>query len=554
MAVFATAPYAYARENEKTVSYEDASEQTYVQYEGWIGNARWSIDSAGVLTIGQGEINNTEPMMNWPWSAYAESIRRVDGTAAFKASGFMDGAFYNCANMESADFSGWDTSGAVSMNGMFTSCESLVSLDLSMWNTSNVHDMSGMFANDPDLESLNLAGWDLGVCQSLNSTFYNCPKLTSLDVRGWDTSKISRMYDVFFWSDALCKVRYCQSALTLIAQLPETEWYQNDNGPFLTSEIPALETGEGALLVKASAKTKIDGAVITGIGKTYIETGNAIEPIPVVTLDGNVLQPDRDYVLTYDDNILPGSARVRIRGIGEYAGEIEAFFEIVKKPESPKKSLAQAQISGMDVSYAFTGKAIKPEVRVTIGEKRLVQDRDYTIAYSQNVQPGTALITISGIGNYTGVRTITFQISEPEDKVETIDMHRLYNPHSSEHFYTGSMKEKDYLVSLGWKYEGRGWIAPEISQTPVFRLYNRNAGDHHYTMNSRERDALIKLGWTYEDIGWYSDDDQGTPLYRQYNPNAKAGSHNYTISKMENDFLVSAGWKAEGISWYGVKK
>ena len=134
-----------------------------------------------------------------------------------------------------------------------------------------------------------------------------------------------------------------------------------------------------------------------------------------------------------------------------------------------------------------------------------------------------------------------------------VKMNRLYNPNSGEHFYTANTAEKDYLVSLGWVYEGNGWNAPEKSSSPVYRLYTPNAGDHHYTMNANERDMLVKLGWKYEGIAWYSDDEKAVPLYRQYNPNAKSGSHNYTSSKEENNYLVSIGWKAEGIAWYGLK-
>ena len=141
---------------------------------------------------------------------------------------------------------------------------------------------------------------------------------------------------------------------------------------------------------------------------------------------------------------------------------------------------------------------------------------------------------------------------DTEDKVAAQDMHRLYNPYSGEHFYTASTDERDYLIEVGWKYEGVGWTAPEVSETPVYRLYNKYGEDHHYTMDADERDALIGEGWIDEDIGWYSDDKQGTPLYRQYNPNQDSCNHNYTTSEEENDGLVEIGWIAEGIGWYGL--
>ena len=136
--------------------------------------------------------------------------------------------------------------------------------------------------------------------------------------------------------------------------------------------------------------------------------------------------------------------------------------------------------------------------------------------------------------------------------VTTVEMYRLYNPNSGEHFYTSDPAERDNLYSLGWNYEGIGWNAPAMSNTPVYRLYNQYGGEHHYTTSIAERDSLVAAGWTYERIGWYSDDARTVPLYRQYNPNAFANNHNYTTSLDENNFLVSLGWRAEDIGWYGV--
>lgn len=129
---------------------------------------------------------------------------------------------------------------------------------------------------------------------------------------------------------------------------------------------------------------------------------------------------------------------------------------------------------------------------------------------------------------------------------------RLYNPNSGEHFYTSDNREKQSLISYGWKYEGDAWQAPYNSRTPIYRLYNPNAGDHHYTTDSSEVRALVNLGWKNEGIKLYSDDSYTLPLYRLYNPNAKkAGAHHYTSNTEEVRFLKSLGWQDEGICWYG---
>lgn len=125
---------------------------------------------------------------------------------------------------------------------------------------------------------------------------------------------------------------------------------------------------------------------------------------------------------------------------------------------------------------------------------------------------------------------------------------RLFNPNSSEHFYTQNENERSYLISLGWQDEGIGWIAGRTG-APVYRLYNPNAGDHHYTLDTAERQFLIREGWQDEGIGWYAPYDGETPVYRQYNPNAIAGAHNFTANPQEASYLISLGWIDEGTAF-----
>ena len=204
----------------------------------------------------------------------------------------------------------------------------------------------------------------------------------------------------------------------------------------------------------------------------------------------------------------------------------------------------------------------KVKVEISIPVELQKKGRTFKVVRLHNDAATVLSTTLNGMkltfetdqfSTYALVYSDTATDTKPDASVKTVDMYRLYNPNSGEHFYTASAGEKDHLVSVGWNYEGLGWKAPSSSNTPVYRLYNPNAGDHHYTKNKAERDMLISVGWNDEGIGWYSDDAEGVPLYRQYNPNAVAGSHNYTTNKAENDYLASIGWSAEGVGWYGVK-
>ena len=126
-------------------------------------------------------------------------------------------------------------------------------------------------------------------------------------------------------------------------------------------------------------------------------------------------------------------------------------------------------------------------------------------------------------------------------------MYRLYNKSTGQHLYTLNAGEKNYLSTVGWKYEGIAWQAPNSGQ-PVYRLYNPNNGDHHYTMAQSEINFLTPLGWRYEGLSFYSGGSK--PIYRLFNPNETIGTHHYTLSSVERDSLTPLGWRYEGIGFY----
>ena len=58
----------------------------------------------------------------------------------------------------------------------------------------------------------------------------------------------------------------------------------------------------------------------------------------------------------------------------------------------------------------WTGKALKPAVTVKRGSKVLKKGTDYTVKYSNNTKIGTATVTVTGKGKYTGTVKATFKI------------------------------------------------------------------------------------------------------------------------------------------------
>ncbi len=66
-------------------------------------------------------------------------------------------------------------------------------------------------------------------------------------------------------------------------------------------------------------------------------------------------------------------------------------------------------------SYPYTGNEIKPNVVITHNEKTLVENVDYTLSYSNNINASNlAKITIVGIGNFNGEQEVFFTINKAE--------------------------------------------------------------------------------------------------------------------------------------------
>lgn len=76
--------------------------------------------------------------------------------------------------------------------------------------------------------------------------------------------------------------------------------------------------------------------------------------------------------------------------------------------------LADAEITGVDSQYTYTGSEIRPAVKVTIngGNEDLQEGKDYTVSYTNNTNAGTATVTITAKegSRFTGSQTVEFKI------------------------------------------------------------------------------------------------------------------------------------------------
>ena len=85
-------------------------------------------------------------------------------------------------------------------------------------------------------------------------------------------------------------------------------------------------------------------------------------------------------------------------------------LETAEIPALSRISISKASVTLSTSTYAYNGKAKKPGVTVKLNGKTLKNGTDYTVSYSNNIKVGTAKVTITGKGNYTGSVSKTYSI------------------------------------------------------------------------------------------------------------------------------------------------
>ena len=156
-----------------------------------------------------------------------------------------------------------------------------------------------------------------------------------------------------------------------------------------TKEITFKITGPSEITVESIAD------------QTY--TGSALTPKVVVKEGSKVLTKNVDYTVSYSNNINVGTASVKITGKGSYKGSYTVNFKILPC------AISKAGIRKI-IDQRYNGNELKPSVSLTYKYKTLKKGTDYTVSYSNNINAGTATVTITGIGSYEGTASTTFQI------------------------------------------------------------------------------------------------------------------------------------------------
>ena len=165
----------------------------------------------------------------------------------------------------------------------------------------------------------------------------------------------------------------------------------------------------GELVVKPKQLTAED-VTVTVLGETPVYDGSEKKPAVEVKY-GETTLAAADYTVSYSKNVNAGvdTATVTVTSTDDSSYKFTATKNF---------TIAQAPISGAviddiaDVTYDT--KAHTPEVTVTFNGSPLT-DADYTVSYGEDcINAGTVTVTVTAKenGNFTGMKTTTFEIKK----------------------------------------------------------------------------------------------------------------------------------------------
>ncbi len=236
--------------------------------------------------------------------------------------------------------------------------------------------------------------------------------ITARDVELCDISIAKTSYE-YMYQPIEPAVAAKNGSISMVKDLDYTVEYSNNENP---GNATVVVTGKGNYKGTRTFNFTITKIPVTSsnvsvsqINATYDYTGKAISPAVTLRYSGKQLKENVDYTLAYKNNVSPSTstskASVTITGIGVFTGTRTISYSIVKNA-----NLADCNIEAIP-EQTYTGQAICPELRITGNGETLVKDVDYTVQYADNVEPGTAKVTITGKGSYTGTRTVEFTIA-----------------------------------------------------------------------------------------------------------------------------------------------
>lgn len=197
-----------------------------------------------------------------------------------------------------------------------------------------------------------------------------------------------------------------------------------------------------------------------------------------------------------------------------WSAELQLFWTIGKADAETALTVA-----GYEDQYAWTGSRIEPKVQVRVSwqDNPLVEGQDYEVYYDNNIDAGTATITVWPDSNYfDGSKTVEFEIVE------------------------GAAPEPNPVVRGTWRGSAGKWWYQYSDGSYLKSCWKDIDGARYYF----DDEGYAKAGWAIVDGSWYWFDPSSSAMKTGWQ---RIGGTWYWFA---DSGVMATGWQQIGGTWY----
>lgn len=433
--------------------------------------------------------------------------------------------FNGCTSLEKVDVSGMATDQFTRMEGMFSGCTALRSITVGSTFTFQGEDHSSKIL--PDLGAGYTGKW----VSSVDGNAYaqneipgfvaatytpqrGTTDISGARIMGWkslytDDESIPTSVDVIVGnallvqdSDYALEIVHDFNACPGEPTLGKWEYVIRGKGNY-TGEI------RRTLYVKhvVDAPTVAQGLVYNGTEQSCLDSSSL--PSMVKLSNATATKPGNHTTTVYFDG---EDADFYMWNDG--SAKLELYWWIAKADAETALTVA-----GYARQYAWTGSRIEPKVQVRVPwqDNPLVEGQDYWVYYDNNIDVGTATISVWPNGNFfEGEKAVEFEIVE------------------------GVVPEPEPVVSGTWKGSAGKWWYQYSDGSYLKSCWKDIDGARYYF----DDNGYAKAGWAIIDGSWYWFDPSSSAMKTGWQ---SIGGTWYWFA--ENGVMAS-GWQQVDGSWY----
>ncbi len=241
-----------------------------------------------------------------------------------------------------------------------------------------------------------------------------------------------------------------------------------------------------------------ESKVEVGIANEVTYTGKIANPVSYVRANGKAMAPGT-YTIDYlDSKGAPAKNITDVTGEEKLTAAVTVTLGKKKVVKTGEFKIIPRQIGSCRISLVsqetYTGLAKEPPIAMVYETYGLKSGKDYTVTYTNNVNPGVAIATIKGIGNFTGTITRQFEIVSPKVynlkgfalSDSSVKLEWTKNPYVTgyEIYRTDGVKMLDRVGYTGNGYLVIAGLSPQTSNTYAVRSYVIKNGKATYGVPS----------------------------------------------------------------------